>query len=115
MLVAHLARCPECAAYEADIVAVSTELRAAPLERLEHPIVIRRPRRVFAARVQIGVAAAFAVAVLGALTQVTAGDTEPAFASPVRFDTSSELTREVNRIIADGHAFAQYSGPTMPL
>jgi anti-sigma factor RsiW len=115
MLASHLARCADCAAYEADVVRITTELRAAPLEALDNPIVIRRPRRVSALRLQAGVAAALAVAVLGAITQVSAPESEPAFATPARFPTSSQLTREVNQIIADGDAFGHEQGSALPL
>jgi anti-sigma factor RsiW len=108
MLASHLAQCAECDAYEADLVAITTKLRAAPLEALEHPIVVRRPRRLLpVARLQVGVAAGLAVAVLGALSQVVVRDSEPAFASPEKYSTNTQLTREVNQIIADGRAFSR--------
>jgi hypothetical protein len=53
--------------------------------------------------------------VLGAVTQVVGRDSEPAFASPDRFPTSSQLTREVEQIIADGRAFSQRRGEALPL
>ncbi len=108
MLASHVARCADCAAYEADVVAITTELRAAPLEALEHPVVVRRPRRRLPlVRLQVGVAAGLAVAVLGALSQVALRDSEPAFASPEKYATNTQLTREVNQIIADGRAFSR--------
>ena len=116
MLGSHLARCADCREYEADVVRITTELRSAPLERMEIPVVIRRPRRLSALRLQAGVAAALAVAVLGAMTQFPlrpAG--EPAFASPERYPTSSQLTREVNQIIADGKVFGEHQGSALPL
>jgi predicted anti-sigma-YlaC factor YlaD len=114
MIAAHLARCTDCAMFEADVVRVTRDLRAAPLEPLEHPIVITRPRRVSLARAQVAVAAALAVAVLGAVAQIATRESEPAFASPARFDTSSQLTREVNQIIADARAFSR-SGNAMTI
>ncbi|MBA2642043.1 MAG: zf-HC2 domain-containing protein [Actinobacteria bacterium] len=116
MLESHLARCAECSMYDTRVGAVTAELRAAPLESLEHPIVIRRPRRqVSLARVQIGVAAALAVAVLGAISQIGAPGTEPALVSPDRYATYTQLTREVEQIIADGRAFSQRRGDALPL
>ena len=117
MLESHLARCAECSMYEAGVGAVTAELRAAPLESLEHPIVIRGPRRqVSLARVQIGVAAALAVAVLGAISQIGApGTAAPASVSPDRYATYTQLTREVKQIIADGRAFSQRRGDALPL
>jgi anti-sigma factor RsiW len=115
MLDAHLARCAECSEYDTDVTRITTELRAAPLERMETPVVIRRPRRLSALRLQAGVAAAMAVAVLGAASQLATRQSEPAFASPDRYPTSSQLTREVNQIIADGEAFGDLSGSALPL
>ena len=115
MLDAHLARCPECCEYDADVTRITTDLRAAPLERMESPVVIRRTRRLSAVRLQASVAAAMAVAVLGAASQLATRQSEPAFASPDRYPTSSQLTREVNQIIADGQAFGDVSGAALPL
>jgi hypothetical protein len=115
MLDAHLGRCPECREYDADVTRVTADLRAAPLERMDTPVVIRRPRRLSALRLQASVAAAMAVAVLGAASQLAARESEPAFASPERYPTSSQLTREVNQIIADGDSFGELSGSALPL
>ena len=115
MLAAHLRRCPTCREYEADVVRFTDEIRSAPLERMERPIVIRRLRRVSALRLQAGVAAALAVAVLGAVTQIQALETEPSFASPERFPTTAQLEREVDQIIADGNSFGELQGSALPL
>jgi anti-sigma factor RsiW len=115
MVASHLARCATCATYEGDVARITTELRAAPLELMDNPVVIRRPGRVSALRLQAGVAAALAVAVLGAITQLSAPASEPTFASPARYPTSSQLTREVNQIIADGNTFAEFQGSALPL
>jgi anti-sigma factor RsiW len=114
MVANHLARCAECAGFEADVLRITHELRSAPLEPLQHPLslagVVRRRSRISVSRVQVGVAAAVAVAMLGALTQITAGESKPAFATPARFDTSTRLAREVDQIIADGRAFSRRGG-----
>jgi len=115
MLDAHLGRCADCREYDADVTRITADLRAAPLEQMESPVVIRRPRRLSALRLQASVAAAMAVAVLGAATQLAAHEREPAFASPERYPTSNQLTREVNQIIADGDAFGELSGAALPL
>jgi anti-sigma factor RsiW len=115
MLAAHLARCADCAAFEADVVRITEELRAAPLEQLEHPIVVRRPRRVSVTRVQIAAAAALAVAVLGAVSQIASRESEAALAMPDRYATNSQLAREVAQVIADGRAFSERSGDVMPI
>ena len=115
MLDSHLARCADCREYDADVTRVTAELRAAPLEAMDNPIVIRRPRRVSALRLQAGVAAALAVAVLGAIAQIQATADHPAFASPMRYPTSNQLTREVNQIIADGNTFGEFQGSVLPI
>jgi anti-sigma factor RsiW len=115
MLASHLSRCASCRAYEADVRRITDDLRSAPLERMERPIVIRVPHRISALRLQAGVAAALAVAVLGALTQLSALERDPSFASPERFPTNTQLEREVDQIIADGHTFGKLQGSALPL
>jgi anti-sigma factor RsiW len=113
---AHIARCEDCAAYEADVLAVTTALREAPLEPLERPVVLRRPaRRVSLARMQIGVAAAIAVAVLGVAADLGPSGNEPVFASPTKYATYEQLTREVKQIIRNGRTFQRKGGETLPL
>lgn len=114
MIAAHLARCAECASFEEDVRGITAELRSAPMEQLDHPIVVRRPRRAVP-RVQIGVAAALAIAVLGALTQFVSPESDRAFAYPDRYGTYEQLSREVDRIIADGRAFSGHQGEVFPL
>ncbi len=115
MISSHLARCADCASFEEDARAITAALRTAPLEQLEHPVVVQRPRRALLPRVQIGVAAALAVAILGALTQVVAPEKDQTFAAPQYYATSEQLSREVARIIADGRAFAGHQGDAFPL
>ena len=114
MIASHLARCAECASFEEDIRGITAELRAAPMEQLEHPVVVRRPRRAIP-RMQVGVAAALAVAMLGALTQIVTPEQDQAFAAPERYTSYQQLSREVDRIIADGRAFARHQGEVFPL
>ena len=116
MLDAHVARCEECAAYEADVVSLTASLREAPLEPLERPIVLRRPsRRVSFAHMQVGVAAALAIAVLGVVAQVGSSQSDPGLASPTKFATYDQLTREVKQIIANGRTFQKSSGSALPI
>jgi len=115
MLTSHLSRCASCRDYEADVARITEELRSAPLERMERPVVIRVPRRISALRLQAGAAAALAVAVLGAVTQVSVFERDPAFASPERFPTNTQLEREVDQIIADGHTFGKLQGSALAL
>jgi anti-sigma factor RsiW len=99
MLAAHLERCPDCHEFAEEIVAFTEELRSAPLEVLERPVVVTRPRRLAAVRLQAGVAAALAFAALGLGTQLaTSGpssDLSLASASVTRYPTQAELQREV--------------------
>ena len=76
--------------------------------------IVRSPRRALP-RVQIGVAAAFAVALLGAMTQLVTPETDQAFASPQQYATTTQLSREVAQIIADGEAFSRHQGDAFPL
>jgi anti-sigma factor RsiW len=111
MLVSHLARCAECREFEASVITVTHDLRSAPLEPVPHPIVVRRHRRrANVARMQVGIAAAMAIAVLGAVTQILPRQAEPAFAAPQQYATTSQLAREVEQVIADGHAFSKRGG-----
>jgi anti-sigma factor RsiW len=118
MLAAHLARCPACHEYAADVTAFTTELRNAPLERMGHAIHIHRPRRALA-RVHVGLAAALAIAVTGSVLQL--GFPAPQRAStldqsPYRFPTLTEGRNEMKQVIADGRAFDRHSrGPTSVL
>jgi predicted anti-sigma-YlaC factor YlaD len=71
MVAAHLERCSDCLAYESEITAFTQALREAPLEPMSSPVSVRKARRFVAARLQVGVAAAVAVAALGAASQIT--------------------------------------------
>jgi anti-sigma factor RsiW len=98
MVSAHLQRCPDCRAYRDEVATFASALRAAPLERMERPIVLRRPRRVIAARLQVGVAAAFAVVALGVAGQIASQSPSPE-SSPVgnreiRYPTLRAIERE---------------------
>jgi len=75
MLGAHLERCPRCAAYAADVRDVTERIRNAPRAVMQRPVVVRRRRPLTTVRLQVGVAAAFALAALGLGTQLAS--TEP--------------------------------------
>ena len=75
MLGTHLERCPRCAAYAADVRDVTERIRNAPRAVMQRPIVVRRRRPLTTVRLQVGVAAAFALAALGLGTQLAS--TEP--------------------------------------
>jgi len=112
MVASHLARCPECHAYERDTAVLTRLLREAPLESSRYPVVVRRPQRVSVAHLQVGVAAAVAVVVLGVAVQ-TAGlerqgsSSRSSLAAPVRYETYDELAREVQLILDNGRSFDQ--------
>ncbi len=98
MLVAHLERCSHCRAYSADVTAFTQELRAAPLEPLENPIAVPRRRRLVTARLQVGAAAAVAIAALGVANQFAASDSRGLLSGPgtlTRYPTQSQLEREL--------------------
>lgn len=71
MVAVHLERCPDCRAYDSEVTAFTRVLRETPLKQMESPVGVHRPRRAIAARLQAGVAAAVAIAALGAASQVS--------------------------------------------
>src|SRR5439155_2670530 len=83
MLDSHLARCPDCSAFEEQVSGIALQLRATPLERLERPIEITHRRRRMPVRVwSMGAAAASlaaaAVGVVGFLSLPSSGSLEAA-------------------------------------
>ena len=69
-LEGHLVGCSACRAYRNELQALTQELRAAPLEPLDRPIVRRRRGRLLPTRA-VQVAATVAVVLLAALTGLT--------------------------------------------
>ena len=90
MLGTHLERCARCAAYAADVRDVTERIRTAPYAVPQRPIVVRRRRALTTMRLQVGVAAAFALAALGLGTQL-AMSTEPQSGSLARFEGRPNL------------------------
>jgi len=90
MLAAHLERCADCRSYADEVSAFTRTLREAPLEALERPLVLRRARRPSIARLQIGVAAGLAVAILGAASQFPVSETQGPSLS--RFEGTKNLS-----------------------
>jgi anti-sigma factor RsiW len=72
MLESHLDRCPRCAAYAADVRDFTDRMRSSPPALMQRPVVVRRRSPITAVRLQVGVAAAFALAALGLGTQLAA-------------------------------------------
>jgi predicted anti-sigma-YlaC factor YlaD len=100
MLDAHLARCADCSDYAAEVAQFTHAMRAAPLETLERPIVLRRPGRVAVARLHMGVAAAIALAAVGLASQLSSIDgAGPGTArAGTLYQTRSQLDRELEMI-----------------
>ena len=100
MLSSHLERCADCQAYETDVTGFTRALRAAPLETLARPVAVQPRRRFVATRLQVGAAAAVAVAVLlgaGELLKDKPLEIQPAFGptrTQVKYPTQSQLDRE---------------------
>ena len=115
MVDAHVLRCSECRAFETGALHVTEQLRAAPLEPLAQPVVFRRPARTWVARAQLGMAAALALVFFGAAAQLADRQGESSIAGPARYDTTLQLEREVQQIIADGRAFSRRAGDVTPL
>jgi predicted anti-sigma-YlaC factor YlaD len=75
MLAAHLDRCGACATYAEDVRDLTDRIRSAPLHTMRRPVQVRRARHVSTARLQVGIAAAFALAALGLGTQLATAPT----------------------------------------
>jgi hypothetical protein len=97
MLSAHLRRCADCAAYADDVTTFTDQIRYAPMEVLQRPVVVQRRRRLSAIRLQAGLAAALAFAALGLGTQLASGPSAElsAFGTVTRYPTQAELQREI--------------------
>lgn len=59
----HLAGCAACRAYEAEVIAVTKMMRAAPLEPLEFPVSVARPRRSVLRQFELAAAVTLAAAI----------------------------------------------------
>lgn len=76
MLATHLDRCARCAAYAVDVRDFTERIRSAPLAVMQRPVVVRRRGHFTTVRLQVGVAAAFALAALGLGTQLAMSETQ---------------------------------------
>lgn len=70
-LEAHFGRCADCRAFASDVRAITGHVREAPLEAPAHGVRVTRLRAPLASRVQLGAAAALAVAVIGTVSLVS--------------------------------------------
>ena len=105
MMAAHLERCADCRAFEEAARTFTDELRAAPLELLQRPVVVRRSRRISLTGAQVGVAATLAIAALGLASQIGMPTSQRTGASPPvtpanLFETSWPPERELAQIDA---------------
>ena len=91
MLAAHLERCAECAVYAADVRHLTERIRSAPLHTMRRPVVVRRHRSLAATRLQIGAAAALALAALGLGTELAVTPDAPQ-GSLARFEGRPNLS-----------------------
>jgi anti-sigma factor RsiW len=66
LLESHLEACGSCRAFAVEVTAITTELRAAELPRLERPLVLPSRVRTGLRGLQLGAAAAVVVTVVGA-------------------------------------------------
>jgi len=112
MLSAHLDRCDDCSDYARDLSRITDDLRSAPLEQLTHPLVVQRLRRLSFPRMQVGVAAALAIAVLGSVVQLAIPGAQPSSSGiawkPTQFETESQGAIEMRQITADAQAFDRH-------
>lgn len=90
MLSTHLERCAGCSEYAAGVRRTTERIRNAPLAIMRRPVVVRRRRPLTTVRLQVGVAAAFALAALGLGTQLA--DSAGSQGSLARFDGKPSLS-----------------------
>ena len=64
-LDSHLRVCPDCRAFEAELVAATRTLRAAPLEPVQRPVVLPQRRRLPLRSLQVATAAALVLVAAG--------------------------------------------------
>jgi anti-sigma factor RsiW len=99
MLAVHLERCPACRAYQADVTAFTRVVREAPFEHMESPVVVRRPRRGIATRLQAGAAAAVAIVALGVASRIALPEDpaprDPSVAPQIENPSMTDLQEEL--------------------
>jgi hypothetical protein len=116
MLELHVAQCRQCAEFRASVTSFTEALRAAPLEALEAPIVVERRRVVNMSRIQVGVAAAFALAALGlgaGLQSDPSSSTSLEVGAITRFPSDTEVRSEATllRLVRYGNPSNRSAAP----
>jgi anti-sigma factor RsiW len=94
LLDAHLARCPDCAAFYEDVDALTVSLRDEPLEMLARPVVVpsRRRRHVALSTRAAASAAALLVTVGGAFAVLGHSGPQPLAGQSSRLTGNEDLT-----------------------
>jgi anti-sigma factor RsiW len=114
LLVAHLERCEPCRAFAAELDAVTTRLRNAPLETLEQPVALPARRRISRRPVEVAAAAALmltALGVTGALRTIESSSPSLTFASPgVSNAVESREFSDIRRAMLRRQVFASPPG-----
>jgi predicted anti-sigma-YlaC factor YlaD len=105
MVATHLGRCANCRAFGETVRRFTEDLRAAPPELLQRPVVVHLPRRISLTGARVGVAAAVAFAALGLASQLGAPwsqrtGSSPAVTNANFFNTSWTPERELAEIDA---------------
>ena len=122
MVERHLHRCGDCRAFRDDVTAFSLALREAPLERLEHPVVVGRlRRRALGFRIQTAAAAAAALVALGIGVELSATGEQPlpgripSEGTQVRFPSDRLLQQELAllELVGPGQALPNGSRATL--
>ncbi len=100
-LESHLRRCADCREYETTVRGAVLALRAEPLERMEHPVLVTRPRRVDLRPVSVARVAAAVAAVVGmtaVLGTQLAKEPSPSSRQPARVDSSSVVVNDFEQL-----------------
>jgi len=85
LLAAHLARCEPCRSFAAELDAITTRLRDAPLVALEQPVALPARRRISRRPVEVAAAAALmltALGITGAVTTLDGSNPSLTFSAP---------------------------------
>jgi anti-sigma factor RsiW len=113
----HLAGCPACRAYEADVVAVTGMVRSAPLEPLEFPISLPPRRRSAFPQFEFAAAVALAAAIgLGSMFTALGTSRSPQLfgsshsARPAYLDSSDYEQRLIEKVARSVDARARMGG-----
>ena len=115
MVDAHLGRCAPCRVFAARVSALTAQLRAAPLEPLEHRIILPRSRRAFGASVralQLGAAAAAVMLAVGLGTIVQAVRSDSTRGPLIRISPNPQFDPR-HDLIPD-HARSRELAPVLP-